>query len=418
MSEINPTCDAQLAPALQSRGRPESDTWGTRARQTSALARGKQSRRAPGIAGSGIPASGLSPAHRLGSRGTDLPDMPKGLGREPREEAGETVPASPGHPQRGPASLRPGREPHPRRSPERFPSPDWVRYPGSCSVGTCPGAARAPSPSRRFCRGGGQRSGPPLPVTPEAPVRAAAEARRRRQAGTDAAARLPGPHSPCPRRGPSPGPPPPRIVSAPRRPPPPAAAASGRGAGGGRRCPAGTGSRRYSRYRSRCRSCCASGCGSRCSLGCGAAGGGQARSAGQRPLHPAPAAAAGVKFQPPSPDRRGGHRDPHPHRHRDPDRHPDPHRSGTGTPTRTGAGTTSRPGEHRDPASSRRRGPTRISTGSAPGSAPPPNSRRPPAAPDHHHLPAGRAPAWRTPLGTAGQTDRPTDTQPGWTDSP
>lgn len=124
VSEINPTCDAELALAPQSRGRPESDTWGTRARQTLALARRKQSRRAPGSAGSGIPASGLSPAQRLGIRGTDLPDMSKGLGREPREEAGETVPVPPGHPQRGPASLHPGREPRPRRGPERFPLPD------------------------------------------------------------------------------------------------------------------------------------------------------------------------------------------------------------------------------------------------------------------------------------------------------
>lgn len=101
MSEINPTCDAELAPAPQSRGRPESDTWGTRARPNSAPARGKQSRGSPGGAGPGIPTPGLSPAHRPESRDTDLPDEPKGPGREPGEEAGETVPVPPRAPAAG-----------------------------------------------------------------------------------------------------------------------------------------------------------------------------------------------------------------------------------------------------------------------------------------------------------------------------
>ncbi|XP_038000446.1 basic proline-rich protein-like [Motacilla alba alba] len=180
------------------------------------------------------------------------------------------------------------------------------------------------------CREVGGEAGSPRP--PVVPVRASAETRGRRQAGAGAVARHPGPHSPCPRWGPSPGPPLPRIASAPRRPPPPAAAAPGRGAGGGRRCPAGTDSRRCSRCRSRCVS------------GCGSGGVRRTRSAGHRRLHPAPVVAAGVKFQPLSPDRRGGHRhrDPDSHWHQDTNRRPDPHVVAPGLrPARA-------PGPHRD----------------------------------------------------------------------
>lgn len=220
-----------------------------------------------------------------------------------------------------------------------------------------PGPAAAPSASRRRVGlgtpvaelGGLARGRPETPhrpaniagrwgakrvplVPPVVPVGASAETRGRRQAGAGAVARHPGPHSPCPRWGPSPGPPLPRIASAPRRPPPPAAAAPGRGAGGGRRCPAGTDSRRCSRCRSRCVS------------GCGGGGVRRARSAGHRRLHPAPVVAAGVKFQPPSPDRRGGHRhrDPYSHWHQDTNRRPDPHVVAPGLrPARA-------PGPHRD----------------------------------------------------------------------
>lgn len=235
-----------------------------------------------------------------------------------------------GRPQRGTASPRPGREPRPRRGPQRFPPPGRARHPGSRTRGTCPVAARDSSPAREYCREAGAKRVPLVP--PVVPVGVSAETRGRRQAGAGAVARHPGPHSPCPRWGPSPGPPLPRIASAPRRPPPPAAAAPGRGAGGGRRCPAGTDSRRCSRCRSRCVS------------GCGGGGVRRTRSAGHRRLHPAPVVAAGVKFQPPSPDRRGGHRhrDPYSHWHQDTNRRPDPHVVAPGLrPARA-------PGPHRD----------------------------------------------------------------------
>ncbi|XP_030311232.1 basic proline-rich protein-like [Calypte anna] len=164
------------------------------------------------------------------------PTYPKGPGREPREEVGEAVPVPPGHRQRGPASPYPGREPRPRRSPERFPPPGRARH------------------SRSW-------------------------------------------------------------------------------------------------YASRC--------------GAGAAGGGWDRSAGQQRLHPAPAAAAGVKFQPPSPDRRGGqrHRDPNPHRHQD--------KISTGTATHTAAAPGLRSAHAVGPPRDSSHCPASISI----GSEPPPSSR-------------------------------------------
>lgn len=154
----------------------------------------------------------------------------------------------------------PGTEP---RSPPRLPSASGraagIGQPREPSGRDLP---RGPGPSRLsagFAGRGGRRSDslppPPRPGVPAAPL----------PAGWDGRCRPPpGPHSPCPRRGPSPGPPPLRIASAPRRPPPPAAAAPGRGAGGGRRCPADTGT--DSRRRSPCRSRCASGVATRVPL--------------------------------------------------------------------------------------------------------------------------------------------------------
>ncbi|XP_027748335.1 collagen alpha-1(I) chain-like [Empidonax traillii] len=285
-------------PPREALGGPGTDTWGTQMRPNSAPARGQQRRGALGN-----PSPWLSPGHRPSSRSADLSDVPNGPGRSPGERQESPPPCPPG--------ARSGVPPLPTQTGNPIP-------------------AEAPSASRRRAVLG-------TPVL----VRATAEVRGSRQAGAGAVARRPGPHSPCPRRGPSPGPPLPRIASAPRRPPPPAAAAPGRGAGGGRRCPAGTDSRRYSRCRSRC--VLGYGSRSRCASRCGAGGGGPTHSEGQRRLHPAAVSATGVKFQPPSPDRRGGHR----HRYRDPDsnwhqntsRHPDTHSSSTGPPTRTGAGT-------------------------------------------------------------------------------
>ncbi|XP_050163029.1 collagen alpha-1(I) chain-like [Myiozetetes cayanensis] len=384
-------------PPREALGGPGTDTWGTRMRLNSAPARGQQRRGALGN-----PSPWLSPGHRPSSQSADLSDVPNGPGSSPGERQESPPPCPPG--------ARSGVPPLPAQTGNPIP-------------------AAAPSASRRravlgtpgIAEGWAAKRVPPVP--PAVPVRATAEVRGRRQAGAGAVARRPGPHSPCPRRGPSPGPPLPRISSAPRRPPPPAAAAPAAGAGGGRRCPAGTDSCRCSR----CRSRCALGYGSRsrCASRCGAAGGGRTHSAGQRRLHPAAVAATGVKFQPPSPDRRGGHR----HRYRDPDsnwhqntsRHPDTHRSGTGPPTRTGAETAPGAGRHRDTASSRSRSPTRFSTGSrrhshrrrAPAETrtPPGTAPGPPAAPDprYRHPHAGRPPGRRTgrwSRSPAGQTPR------------
>lgn len=296
--------DDERAPAPQSLGR--AWTSGTHDRdQTRPQLRDSRARehREP------LPLASRLPA----ARGAHLSDVPDGPG------------GSPGKRRESPSQCPPG-----ARSGV-FPLPASAGNPGPAAA---PGASLRRvglgtpiADRRRLARG--QPETPHRPssiagrwvakrvplVPPVVPVRVSAETRGRRQAGAGAVARHPGPHSPCPRRGPSPGPPLPRIASAPRRPPPPAAAAPGRGAGGGRRCPAGTDSR------------CCSRCRSRCVSGCGAGGVRRTRSAGQRRLHPAPVVAAGVKFQPPSPDRRGGHRhrDPDSHWHQDTKRHPDPH---------------------------------------------------------------------------------------------
>lgn len=168
--------------------------------------------------GTGYPRPCLSPAH---SPGRTPVRRAQRAGREPREEAGESVPVSPGLPQRDAASPLPGRESRPRRGPQRFPPPGRARHPGSRSGGTCPGAARGSSPTREYCReAGGEEGSPRPPRSPlEPPPRVGAAGRLGRALSLATPARTHrargGDHPPgrrCPASPP--------LPAAPRRPPP------------------------------------------------------------------------------------------------------------------------------------------------------------------------------------------------------
>lgn len=144
--EINPTCDAERAPAPQSLARPGSDTWGTRQRPKSAPTQGQQNR---GAQSTPARASRLPTA-----RGAHLSDVPNGPGGSPGMRRESPSPCPPGS--------RSGMPPLPSRAGN-------------------PGLAAAPSASRRrvglgtpvAARGGLARE------RPEAPHRPASIAGRR-----------------------------------------------------------------------------------------------------------------------------------------------------------------------------------------------------------------------------------------------